>query len=185
MAKKPQSMTDKLEAFKQKGISEALEYQAKEKTNGLDPSIEDIANVFNKAKENEVVIKDRVYTINKFGVMETLAMIPVLGKSVIVPASHAFKDMIGEEKSLEGLPAALYDIFENMETGRFTLLLEILLDKTTLKGKPVSISEDFEDLGEVLNVCIKVLQLNFAPFLGSLGLAGMDHWLQKISTLPQ
>jgi hypothetical protein len=184
MAKKPQSMTDKLEAFKQKGISEALEYQSKEKTNGLDPSIEDIANVFNKAKENEVVIKDRVYTINKFGVLETLNMIPTLGKSVLVPTATALKGTL-KDGGFEDLPEALFMLFENMESGQFLLLLELLLFKTTLKGKPVSIDDDFEDLGEVLNVCVKVLELNFKPFLSSLGLSGMDHWLQKISTLPQ
>ena len=182
------SYEDKIEAFKKKGLEHAKAFQEKEVINGGDPSLADITAAFEKQSENEITLNGKTYTIEKFSPLRTLHLIPVLGKSTLVPIATAFKSMVGGkdgEGSFEDLPEAMYMLFENMESGQFQLLLELLLDNTTLRGKPVDLDKDFEDLGDVLKVCVKSLEINFIPFLESLGLGQMILWLQKISTLPQ
>ena len=173
---------DKLAAFKKAAPKFTQDFADKNKV-VLPPTIEDLAANFNKNR-NEVVIGERTYVIKKFGIRHTMSLIPILGSSFLVPLSTLFKQ--GTDPSEEGVGAiteGLYMLFDNVANDKLFQIFELLLENTTAEGKPVDLDDDFDDISDVFQVCIKVLEINFSNFLKSLGLTELSAWAEGISKL--
>lgn len=171
--------SDKLKNFmKEQESFEKIKVNIPSKT-----PVQDITAAFKKNR-NDVVVGERTYIIKKFGIRATMNLIPVLGKSFLVPLSALFRQ--GGEDSEAGVSAiteGLYMLFENIDNEQLFKILDILLENTTFEGKPANLEDDFDDISDVFQVCIKVLEINFSNFLKSLGLTELSTWAEGISKL--
>lgn len=176
-------MSSKLDKFREEAIQNAKEYEAKQEkqSQGLDPTLSDITAKFNKNR-NEVVIGDRVFVIKKFGIRDTMTLVPILGNALAVPLS-ALAGNGEEDEAMNGITESLYLLFENMSNGKFFEIVDLLLSNTTIEGREIDLEEDFEDISEVFKICTKVLEISFSPFLRTLDLSRMTGWLQNIQQL--
>ena len=149
------------------------------------PKVSDVARQFMKGK-SELTINERTYTIKKFNIMDTMDLIPILGKSFLVPISALFKQSVDEgEDGLSGITQGLFMLFENIENGELPKILGVLLENTTVNGKPVELNEDFDDISDVFEVAVKVLEISFKGFFEKLGLKNLADMAQGISSLQQ
>ena len=183
--KEKQMANDKLDAFMKKQKDFAQDFEDNQKSVGTEPLLKDLTAAFHKNR-NEVEIGERTYVIKKFGIRATMNLIPVLGKSFLVPLSALFRQGGGGNDSEEGIGAiteGLYMLFENIANEQLFDILEILLENTTYEGKTVNLDEDFDDIADVFQVCVKVLEINFSNFLKSLGLTELSSWAEGISKL--
>lgn len=155
------------------------EFEKPRQADSLAPTVDDVANQFKKNR-NVVEINNRKYTIKKFGIRDTITLIPILGNTLVVPLSACVKE--GDD-TMSGITEALFLLFGNMENGKFMQIMELLLSNTTIEGRDVDIDEDFDDIGDLFKVCVKVMEISFTPFLKSLDLSQMTGWFQKIQLL--
>lgn len=173
----------KIDKFLEESKKFAEDFENKLPDQGTKTKIKDVRKHFEKNK-NEVEIGDKKYIIKKFGVRHTMKLVPVLGKSFLVPMSALFRQ--GEdEQGLNGITEGLFMLFDNIENDKLVDILEILLENTSIDGNPVDIDKDFDDIADVFNVCVKVLEINFQNFLKSLGLTELSKWAEGISKLQQ
>jgi hypothetical protein len=172
----------KLEKFKQEQKQVNEEYESSNK-NTLAPKLSDITSKFNKGRY-ELPIGERVYTIKKFGVRDTITISIALGNSFLVPIAEALNAK-SSETGLGNMTNAVMLLLNGMEEGKLVDLIEDLLDNTTIEGKPVNIDEDFDDLSEALQVCLRVLEVNFESFLKHPALSGIVGWINTIKTIQQ
>jgi len=179
--KEKQMANDKLDAFMKKQKDFAQDFEDNQKSVGTEPLLKDLTAAFHKNR-NEVKIGERTYVIKKFGIRETITLVPILGNAFAVPISAVFKDL-GEDADVSGITEALMLLFSSMDNGQFVDIIELLLSKTTVDGKAVDLDEDFDDMGDVFKVCADVLEQSFSPFIKSLDLSRMTSWIQKISYL--
>lgn len=173
----------KLDQFREEAVQSAKEYEAKQasKNQGTSPNLGDITEKFNKNK-SEIAIGERKFTIKKFGIRDTMTMVPILGNAIAVPLSALAGDK-GSEEEVNGITNSLYLLFENMGNGKFFEIVDLLLSNTTTEGREINIEDDFEDISEVFQVCTKVLEVSFGPFMKTLDLSRMTGWLTNIQQL--
>ena len=177
------SSNQKIEEFVRKAKENALAMEGKQKPSGTAPTTKDIREHFEKSR-NEIKVGERTYNIKKFGIRATINLVPILGSSLAVPLSSLFKDGIEEgEMGISGLTEALMLLFGEMGDGKFYDLLEIILSETYYNEKVVDIEEDFDDLAEVLEVCVRVFEVNFSVFMKHPALSKMMGWGAKLQQL--
>ncbi len=178
------SQDKRIQDFINKSKEVARDKEVKQKGGSvLDPKVKDIREHFEKNR-NEITVGNRTYNIKKFGIRDTSSLVPILGNALAVPLSSLFKDTSSEsEFDVSGLTEALMLLFGEIGDGKFYELLELILSNTTYQEKAVDIEEDFDDLVEVLEVCVRVFEVNFSVFTKHPALSKMMGWGAKLQQL--
>ena len=178
------SAQDKLAAFKKAAVENAEEFaknQAKQ-SQSLDPQLSDVTAAFKKNR-NEVVVGERVFVIKKFGIRDQIDLVPILGDALFVPLTALVSE--SGEMDTSGLTEAAIRLFGETGDGKLYAIFDLLLSETTLDGKPVDIERDFEDITEVIEVCVKVFEVHYNVFSKSPSLSKLLEWGQKFKNLQQ
>lgn len=151
---------------------------------GTQPTMSDVRQHLQNSR-NEITLGERTYNIKKFGIRDTISLVPILGNALAVPLSALVKDGGDGEGGIDvsGLTETLLLLFGELGDGSFYEILELLLSKTTLNEKKVDIETDFEDLTEVLEVAVKVLALNYSAFMKFPVLSNLMTWGTKLQQL--
>lgn len=147
----------------------------KHKINPDKPNAEDIVrNTVKKKEEAKVGGKD--YKIVKYSVRDWLQVTPFLGR-IFAPATTLL--IQGE------LDSGAMVLFNELDDGVMESVVKVLLKNVTLQGQPVEI-DSFEDPYELIEVCIKVVKLNYEKVFtkGMKDLAqALAHVTQAAQTL--
>lgn len=123
-------------------------------------------------------INDKSYTINRWGTREQIKNLPKIGSVFAVPVAHALQggsifssdspqDITSDQYNI--IPTALQMLFNQMEEEGTEELFDILL--TGVKYQKESVTLDtFEDIGTLLQVVAKVLEVNYNSLFTGKGL---------------
>lgn len=177
MSKKPS-----IEDFKKNAANFAQEVANKKNGVGAQTPLADITKAFKKNR-NEVVIGEKTFMIKKFGIRQQMDLVPILGDTLFVPITA----VLSEEGTVDFSKAmdALVVLFTNLQGDQFFNLASILLQETSLSGKPVDIETDFEDLPDVISLITSVFELHYDVFSKCPGMLKMLEWGNKFKSFQQ
>lgn len=139
-------------------------------------------------KQDKISTSKETYIINKWRNTYSLSKIPYFGKVIGVPFAKFAS--IGEDGANieEALPEALLILFMSLEEeGMVDVASKILDGVYSVKtNQQVDIDKDFDDISEILELCVLALKYQYSSlmnFLSGKGLAGLAEMGQGMNAL--
>lgn len=136
----------------------------------------------------EVTLGGRTFLISHWKATHAFRTIPKVGRYFAIPFATVIGSIMqGGQNFSEALPTACLYLFEKMEENDIIDLFDLILNDVYLEGsEKVNIDLHFDGkLDELLQLIIKVLEVNYDCFFKKDGFANIQTLLQKMGMLNQ
>lgn len=121
-------------------------------------------------KQEKVLVGDKTYTIQSWGVMKAGRNFPQIGKAFAVPLSFLMSSMGDEVALREAIPQAFYMLFEQLEQQDVMQLFQLITSDVYVDNNiKLDIDQHLSSLDELFELSAKCLEMNYGSLIKGKG----------------